>query len=204
VLVRQAGPGDRDALTRMFERCTPATRYHRFHGPVRAIPRAYLAEALSGSPFHYALAAFPASPVSLAAPAGPATRAGDGGETVALASGRLVAEGAAELGLLIEDGWQRRGLGTRLVHDLVTHAARSGVREVEAQLLAEQAWIAGLLRPYGSGRVHSAGDGVLTVTVRLDPALAPVCSQYPVRHPPFPVSSLTEFEMAPPLRLPLP
>ncbi|HEY3881059.1 MAG TPA: GNAT family N-acetyltransferase [Trebonia sp.] len=160
LLVRQAAAGDRDALTRMFERCTPATRYHRFHGPVQAIPRSYLAEALSGSPFHHALVGCPYIPASPAAYAG---------ETVALASCRLVAEGAAELGLLIEDGWQRRGLGTRLVHDLVTHAARSGVREVEAQLLAEQAWIGGLLRPYGSGRVHSARDGVLTVTVRLDP-----------------------------------
>jgi hypothetical protein len=43
------------------------------------------------------------------------------------------------------------------------------VRVLEAQLLAEQAWIAGLLRPYGACRLHSTGGGVLNVTVRLAP-----------------------------------
>jgi GNAT superfamily N-acetyltransferase len=97
-----------------------------------------------------------------------AAAAGGDGETVALASCRLVAEGAAELGLLIEDEWQHQGVGRLLLHDLVTHAARAGVRVVDAQLLAEQAWIAGLLRPYGTGRLHSARDGVVTVSVRPD------------------------------------
>ena len=59
----------------------------------------------------------------------------------------MTGEGAAELGVLIEDAWQRRGLGTRLVGDLIAHARRTGLRVLEAQLLAEQAWIAGLLRP---------------------------------------------------------
>jgi len=40
-------------------------------------------------------------------------------------------------------------------------------RVTAAQLLAEQAWIAGLLRPYGSCRLRSTGGGVLNVSVRL-------------------------------------
>jgi GNAT superfamily N-acetyltransferase len=93
---------------------------------------------------------------------------------VALASCRTVDEGAAELGLLIEDAWQRQGLGTRLVADLVAHARQAGLRVLQAQLLAEQAWIAGLLRPYGTCRPRSTGNGVLQVTVRLggEPTLA--------------------------------
>ena len=168
VRVRQAVPADREALTRMFGRCTASTRYRRFHGPVKAIPERYLAEALSGSPFHYALVAFlePASAVR------GAEALSDG--IVALASCRLVEEGAAELGVLVEDAWQRQGLGTRLVDELVAHASASGLTVLEAQLLAEQAWITGLLRPHGACRLRSAWNGVLNVTVRLTPPPPPL------------------------------
>ena len=142
----------------MFGRCSTETRYRRFHGPVKAIPERYLADALSGSAFHYALVARPGQV------ADPQAR---GGDIVALASCRLVDEGAAELGLLIEDAWQRRGLGACLLRDLVTHASEAGLRVLEAQLLAEQAWITGLLRPYGACRLSPTRDGVLNVTVRL-------------------------------------
>jgi GNAT superfamily N-acetyltransferase len=161
IRVRQAVPGDREALARMFERCTASTRYRRFHGPVKAIPERYLAEALSGRPLHYALVAFlePAAAVQAA------EALSDG--IVALASCRLVDEGAAELGILVEDAWQRQGLGTRLVNELVAHANAVGLRVLEAQLLAEHAWITRLLRPHGTCRLRSTWNGVLNVTVRL-------------------------------------
>ena len=95
------------------------------------------------------------------------------GGTVALASCRLVDEGAAELGLLVEDAWQRRGLGSLLLGGLAAHARAAGLRVLRAQLLAEHAWIAGLLRPYGACRVASTWDGVLNVTVRLGAAPGP-------------------------------
>jgi GNAT superfamily N-acetyltransferase len=176
--VRRAAASDRAALSSMFGRCTPSTRYRRFHGPVKSIPERYLADALSGSAFHYALVAWhdaagfpdgdPVTGQDPAAGSGASPRASPG-VAVALASCRVVEEGAAELGLLIEDAWQRHGLGTRLLRDLVAHASHAGVRVLQAQLLAEQAWIAGLLRPYGACRVHSAGNGVLNVTLRLAP-----------------------------------
>jgi GNAT superfamily N-acetyltransferase len=168
VSVRRAETADREALARMFDRCTPQTRYRRFHGPIKAIPGRYLADALSGSAFHHALVAClepdPASAADPAPFAGPDVRAG---EIVALASCRMVDEGAAELGLLVEDAWQRHGLGTRLLGDLVDQASRAGLRVLQAQVLAEQAWITGLLRPYGACHLRSTWDGVLNVTVRL-------------------------------------
>jgi GNAT superfamily N-acetyltransferase len=176
IRVRRVATGDREALTRMFERCTLETRYRRFHGPVKAIPERYLADALSGGPFHYALVAYPepvpAPDMDQDPGRGPdqgqgPSRDPDADGIVALASCRMIAEGAAELGLLIEDAWQRHGLGTRLLRDLITHAAGTGLRVLEAQLLAEQAWITGLLRPYGACRFRPASDGVLNVTVRL-------------------------------------
>jgi GNAT superfamily N-acetyltransferase len=163
VLVRAATPADRPELERMFARCTVLTRYRRFHAPVKAIPARYLTEALSGSPLHYALVACPVPRPDEAGGARPTGSA----DVIALASCRLVAEGAAELGLIIEDAWQRRGLGTRLLRDLVAHASGSGIRVLEAQLLAEQSWIAGLLRGYGRCRLRLGEGGVLTVTIRV-------------------------------------
>jgi GNAT superfamily N-acetyltransferase len=176
VRVRRATTADREPLRRMFERCSPDTRYRRFHAPVKAIPARYLTEALSGSAFHYALVAWHQDP-GQAMPTAPApgqpevdasgpTAGGPPGRAIALGSCRLVAEGAAELGLLVEDAWQRQGAGTRLLRDLIAHADRIGVRLLEAQVLAEESWITSLLRPYGPCRVRSSRHGVMTVTIR--------------------------------------
>jgi hypothetical protein len=116
----------------MFLRCTPQTVYRRFHGQVKSLPARYLAEVLAEVPEHFALVAC------------------SGAAVVALASSRLDDSGeAAELGILIEDAWQQRGLGRELVRLLAEHASSIGVRELHAQMLTEQDWIIGMLKPYG-------------------------------------------------------
>jgi GNAT superfamily N-acetyltransferase len=152
--VRRAAAGDRPALERMLARCTGQTRYRRFHGPVTLFPERYLTEALSGSPVHFALVACLDEDAE-----------GDG-TVVALASCRAVDEGVAELGILVEDEWQRRGVGDHLLGEIVAYAARTGLRALQAQVLAEQPWIVGLLRRHGTCRVAGAGPA-LHVTLTL-------------------------------------
>jgi GNAT superfamily N-acetyltransferase len=177
--VRQAAPGDREALAAMFGRCSPQTRYRRFHGAVSTFPRRYLTEATSRSPVHHALIASANSAAS-----GTASDMTDGtgpgpqddaapSAIVALASCRVVDEGMAELGVLVEDAWQRRGVGTALLDELVAHARALGLRALTAQLLTDHAWTAGLLAPYGTYRAGPASRGVVTVTLRLAPGEAP-------------------------------
>ena len=157
--VRRAAATDRAALERMLARCTGQTRYRRFHGPVTAFPERYLTEALSGSPLHFALVACLDEDAEV-----------DGtvveGTVVALASCRAVDEGVAELGILVEDEWQRRGVGGDLLGEIVAYAARTGLRALQAQVLAEQPWIVGLLRRHGTCRVEGAGPA-LYVTLTL-------------------------------------
>jgi GNAT superfamily N-acetyltransferase len=157
--VRRAAAADRPALERMLARCTGQTRYRRFHGPVTAFPERYLTEALSGSPLHFALVACLDEDAE-----------GDGtvvdGTMVALASCRAVDEGVAELGILVEDEWQRRGVGGYLLGEIVAYAARTGLRALQAQVLAEQPWIVGLLRRHGTCTTASAGQA-LHVTLTL-------------------------------------
>jgi GNAT superfamily N-acetyltransferase len=157
--VRRAAAADRPTLERMLARCTGQTRYRRFHGPVTAFPERYLTEALSGSPLHFALVACLDEDAEV-----------DGtvveGTVIALASCRAVDEGVAELGILVEDEWHRRGLGGDLLVEIVAYAARTGLRALQAQVLAEQPWIVGLLRRHGTCTTAGAGPA-LHVTLTL-------------------------------------
>jgi GNAT superfamily N-acetyltransferase len=71
-----------------------------------------------------------------------------GGAVVALADYALLADcpGAAEIGVVVADGWQRRGLGPHLVGTLLAVAQARGVTQVRAHTLAENARVARLLR----------------------------------------------------------
>jgi GNAT superfamily N-acetyltransferase len=144
--VRRARQRDRQALALMLDRCGSETRYRRFHGHVSAFPERYLA----GGPAHFALVA----------------EAAGGGTLVALASCRTVAAGVAELGILVEDAWQRLGIGGRLLAEIVSHAERARLTTIRAQLLADQAWIAGMLRRHGTCAAVASRD-VVDVTLRL-------------------------------------
>jgi GNAT superfamily N-acetyltransferase len=164
LLVRTAEPGDRAALEAMFQRCTPQTIYRRFHGRVKAFPAAYLTEALARVPPHFAIVACDGPRVVALASCrivDPAGRGPTGGEVAPGASG------AAELGILIEDGWQQRGLGRQLLARLVAHANSLGLPELRAQTLTGQDWIIGLLSPYGAC-ASTFGPGVREVRLRLD------------------------------------
>jgi GNAT superfamily N-acetyltransferase len=147
--VRQAAARDRAALEAMFQRCTPQTVYRRFHGQLKAFPAAYLAEALAGVPAHFAIVACD-GPRAVALASCRLADPADAGATGATGGGAAAGvNGAAELGILIEDRWQRRGLGRELLARLVAHADSLGLPELHAQMLTEQDWIIGLLSPHG-------------------------------------------------------
>jgi GNAT superfamily N-acetyltransferase len=148
LLVRPAAAGDRAALEGMFQRCSPATVYQRFHGQVRAFPRAYLDEALAGTDVHYAVTCY------------------SGCAAVALASYRIGEPGSAELGIVVEDAWQRRGLGGLLLGELVAHARDHGIGVLHAQMLTEQDWITKMLARHGPW-TSAFGRGVRDVTLHL-------------------------------------
>jgi ribosomal protein S18 acetylase RimI-like enzyme len=134
-------PGGRDlpCLAAMWERCSLATRIGRFHAPVRDIPASYLATVLSD----------PATSLLAGPGRGDAAVAGPGragAVVVALASLIPGDGGSAELGVLVEDAWQRRGIGRRLVTELIAGASDRQITEVTASVLAQNAGVAELLR----------------------------------------------------------
>lgn len=58
-------------------------------------------------------------------------------------------DGSWHLGVLVEDQWQRRGVGTALVMAVVTQASRWGITRLRAQVLAEDRYLIELLRRVG-------------------------------------------------------
>jgi GNAT superfamily N-acetyltransferase len=132
LLLREAGPADAAALAAMFGRCGRESRYGRFHGLLRELPSAYLTEALTAdAAVHDALVLARRSAV------------------VALASARRVdgaAEPAVEVGLLVEDAEQGRGLGTLLLASLAVRARRRGVALLRCDVLAVRQHLAEVVR----------------------------------------------------------
>lgn len=150
ISIRAVGRSDAGAITSMWERCALATRIGRFHAPVRDIPAPYL-QAVFADPSASVVAACQHF-----------------GAVVALAS--LIpsaSRGCAELGVLVEDAWQRAGIGRRLVAHLIATARARGITALRASVLAENAKVADLLGQI-PGELCVAFDGpVLQVHIRL-------------------------------------
>ncbi|MEW2349202.1 GNAT family N-acetyltransferase [Streptomyces sp. NPDC006684] len=147
VTVERAGQGDLDEAKELHARCSPATLARRYHGPVRDADR-YLAHLLS--PRH--------------------------GRTLAArtASGRLVALGhllwdgeETEVALLVEDAWQRKGVGSRLLERLVAMAAEARADSVYAVTQASNTGMVAAMRGLGLPLDYQIEEGTLVITARL-------------------------------------
>ncbi|MFF8845345.1 GNAT family N-acetyltransferase [Streptomyces sp. NPDC015127] len=148
ITVRRADQGDVEAALAMHERCSDRTLSLRYHGPVGDADR-YLNHLLSPR-FGRTLA-------------------------VQTASGRLVALGhllwdgdETEVALIVEDEWQRRGIGSELLVRLVGLAAEAGCDSVYAVTQASNTGMVAAMRGLGLPLDYQIEEGTLVVTARLD------------------------------------
>ncbi|QUC60449.1 GNAT family N-acetyltransferase [Streptomyces sp. A2-16] len=148
ITVRRADTGDLRAAVEMHERCSPRTLSARYHGPVGDADR-YLNHLLSP---RY-------------------------GRTLAVqtASGRIVGLGhllwdgdETEVALLVEDAWQRRGIGGELLERLVAMAAEAGCASVYAVTQSSNTGMVAAMRGLGLPLDYQIEEGTLVVTARLD------------------------------------
>jgi GNAT superfamily N-acetyltransferase len=84
-------------------------------------------------------------------------------------------EGRPELGIVVEDAHQHRGIGTLLLRHLLQIASAEGVEELEAHILAENRRMVAFLThlPNKVGLVTK--DAVTSVVFRVDDALKAAC-----------------------------
>ncbi|MEU3398659.1 GNAT family N-acetyltransferase [Streptomyces filamentosus] len=157
ITVRRADQRDRAAALAMHGRCSTRTLGLRYHGPVGDADR-YLDHLLSPR-FGRTLA-------------------------VQTASGRLVALGhllwdgdETEVALLVEDDWQRRGIGSELLGRLVAMAEEAGCESVYAVTQASNTGMVAAMRALNLPLDYQIEEGTLVITARL--ASAPRRSEQP-------------------------
>jgi GNAT superfamily N-acetyltransferase len=150
ITVGRADTGDLEAAKAMHGRCSPGTLRLRYHGPVGDADR-YLNHLLSP---RY-------------------------GRTLAVrtATGRIVGLGhllwdgdETEVALLVEDAWQRRGIGAELLGRLVAMAAETGCESVYAVTQASNTGMVTAMRGLGLPLDYQIEQGTLVITARLEPA----------------------------------
>jgi GNAT superfamily N-acetyltransferase len=148
ITVRRADPRDLRAAKEMHERCSSRTLGLRYHGPVGDADR-YLKHLLSPR-FGRTLAVQTAS-----------------GRIVGL--GHLLWDGdETEVALLIEDKWQRRGVGAELLRRLVGMAVEAGCASVYAVTQASNTGMVAAMRGLELPLDYQIEEGTLVITARLE------------------------------------
>lgn len=149
ITVRRADTGDLEAAVAMHERCSPRTLTMRYHGPVGDADR-YLNHLLSPR-FGRTLAVQTAS-----------------GRIVGL--GHLLWDGdETEVALLVEDAWQRRGIGAELLERLVALAVEAGCASVYAVTQSSNTGMVAAMRGLGLPLDYQIEEGTLVITARIAP-----------------------------------
>ncbi|MFF5480465.1 GNAT family N-acetyltransferase [Streptomyces sp. NPDC012935] len=147
ITVRRADTGDLRAAKEMHERCSTRTLGMRYHGPVGDAHR-YLSHLLSPR-FGRTLAVQTAS-----------------GRIVGL--GHLLWDGdETEVALLVEDAWQRRGIGSELLRRLVAMALEARCESVYAVTQSSNTGMVAAMRALGLPLDYQIEEGTLVITARL-------------------------------------
>jgi GNAT superfamily N-acetyltransferase len=156
ILVKVLEPADSEALLAMVGRCSPTALYRRFHGITDGV--SYAQQVLADAGCRDSFAAW------------------SGDDCVGL--GNLhVCDDTAEIGVLVEDGWHRRGVGTALAVALVRRARERRSHFLRAEVLAENRFALPVLARFGPTRISLAhGSYTMLVDLALGTALAQTSS----------------------------
>jgi GNAT superfamily N-acetyltransferase len=137
-------PCDRDLVARLFYRLSPESVYRRFFSPTTR------PDQLAGSVLrvdHHDREAIGAV---------------ERGEVVGVAQySRPPGASSADLAIVVADGWQRQGLGTRLIAALAQRAAAEGIDSFAVDIQGDNYGALRLLKRVAPGvrLVFSAGVG---------------------------------------------
>jgi GNAT superfamily N-acetyltransferase len=137
LVIRPATGDDAEAVRGLHERSSAATRQRRYLGGAPGLTDARLRRLLT-----------PTSGLALVVE--------QGDDVVAMAN--LLVEGdLGEVALLVEDAWQRRGIGTALLRRLLAYAERAGLTAVVAHTGADNVAMLRTLRRVGTGTAWRDG-----------------------------------------------
>ena len=134
--LRPVLPQDAPLLGALVGRLSPAARRNRFHGAVKLSPAHLQQMACVDYRYHLALV----------------ISTGVDGVDGLIADARYVVQPdgqTAEFALMVDEAWQRQGLGAWALHGLHGAAARAGVQHLHGDVLAGNAPMLGLVQHCG-------------------------------------------------------
>jgi len=146
IVLRLGLPGDADEVAALHERCSMGTLFQRYHTGMSKMPRRWLHRLLTP-------------------PRGQSLLAVCGREVVGI--GQLVPGGGeiAEVSLLVEDAWQRKGIGTALMARLAAIAAAQGHDRLMAVALPGRDAIYRTALRAGLAAERPEEEGLLRITI---------------------------------------
>jgi GNAT superfamily N-acetyltransferase len=152
VSIRVATPRDAERLRRMFSRVSSETLYRRFLIPHSEVPERTLALMLD---FDHHDKEFLVAVAEEDEIVGHAmyVRLGDGTE--------------AEMAIIVEDGWQSKGVGKLLLFELAQRARLRGIEVFSGEVLGTNRRMLGLAAAMFSGTDYTIKDGLYHVRMPL-------------------------------------
>ena len=159
VRLRLTRPSDTGLVIDFLERLSAETRTRRFLSPM---------PQLSDATIRHFTFYDPRERVTMAA-----TLPRDGVECiVGLADAAFLGTGLAEIGIVVDDSYQGKGLGKLLSEAVASYAIKRGATHLKAQMLAGNAPMMRLFERLGR-TVRTVEDGTSTAYVRLRPGGRP-------------------------------
>ncbi|MBA8823846.1 GNAT superfamily N-acetyltransferase [Saccharopolyspora lacisalsi] len=145
IVLTQGQPQDCHAVAVTHHRCSPQTLITRYHAASSHLSEHWLAQ--------------------LTAPEqGVCLLAWRDQDVVAMAQLMPVAQSAsAELGVLVEDAWQQRGIGSALISTLMGLATATGIHTVHAHCLPGQSGVLRAAHRAGLDRIELTDDEAVQI-----------------------------------------
>lgn len=147
LVLRPGTDADEDAVAGLHARCSMKTLFNRYHSGMRTVPRRWVHRLLNP-------------------PRGTTVLAQCADQVVAL--GQLIHTGTpdcAEVSLLVEDTWQRRGVGTALLGALASDARAAGYSELVAWCLPSESALVRTAEAAGLATTTRREDGLQRVSI---------------------------------------
>jgi GNAT superfamily N-acetyltransferase len=150
IYIRIATPSDAEKLRAMLARASTETIYRRFHTPFPEVPGWMLTLMLDAD--HH-----------------------DKEILVAVAEGKIVGHAMyarlgdgteAEMAIVVEDGWQSKGIGRSLLSELEERAGLRGIETFTGEVLGHNRAMLGLASMF-TGTEYATEDGVYHVRMPL-------------------------------------
>jgi acyl-CoA hydrolase/GNAT superfamily N-acetyltransferase len=156
--IRSARASDEHWVQDLLYSMSPESAYQRYFTPRLLHPRSEVLALLDADP-RSSCALVAESPAD--------------GEIIGIARYDLdVTSGRGDLGVVVHDDWQRRGIGTALVSHLLEVCRDHGIKGLRADVLAVNSGMMGLLRRLGPEHVSLPDAGVYSVDVPATPLAA--------------------------------